>query len=469
MLFVRRRWPWLAALLAAASYLINGGSVPLLPSLLSPTSSSSSSIPEQAPLNGASDRLGYDIAQFGIQTTPLRHETFGLDSAPTPGGTGWGNGLSAGEKLALWQQRLDSRPTAGVDRGQGMAVPSLPIAAPIPAPRTLQLSGEAPARPVLDAWPASPRLGKLPDLLSTTSEPRNEAARDRSDSRSTTALARSSGRPATSDLRLRVASFKTDCIDSELVGKPNVLRTLGQILSCYDVIALQGIRSSRDDLLPLIVESLNREERTYDYLIGPRVGRGELRQQFAILFNTQRVETDRYQLYTVDDPHDLITYEPLVAWFRCKQPPADKAFTFSLINLCIDSRFADAERSRLPTMIDAIKQDGRDEDDWLLVGDFAGGVETLTALQSRQVRLALQDLATDLEGSRTLDNIIFSARATTEFTGRCGAFDFLRKYNLSFERAAEISQRMPVWAEFSIFEGADPGRLAPSIEDPTVY
>ena len=41
-------------------------------------------------------------------------------------------------------------------------------------------------------------------------------------------------------------------------------------------------------------------------------------EQFAFIFDTQRVETDRFQLYTIDDPEDLVTREPLVAWFRVK-------------------------------------------------------------------------------------------------------------------------------------------------------
>lgn len=72
------------------------------------------------------------------------------------------------------------------------------------------------------------------------------------------------------------------------------------------------------------------------------------------------------------------------------------------------------------------------------------------------VRFAVSDIPTDVAGTQMLDTLLFSSRSTTEFTGRAGAFDFLRKYNLSMEQALESSQHMPVWAEFSCFEGADP-------------
>ena len=52
--------------------------------------------------------------------------------------------------------------------------------------------------------------------------------------------------------------------------------------------------------------------------------------------------------------------------------------------------------------------------------------------------------------------------ATVEFTGRGGVFDFLRHYNLRIDDALNISDHLPVWAEFSIFEGA----TAPAVNPP---
>ena len=39
-------------------------------------------------------------------------------------------------------------------------------------------------------------------------------------------------------------------------------------------------------------------------------------------------------------------------------------------------------------------------------------------------------------------------------------FDFLREYNLTSDQALEVSDHMPVWAEFSVYEGGQPGRIA---------
>src|SRR5204863_6411769 len=63
-------------------------------------------------------------------------------------------------------------------------------------------------------------------------------------------------------------------------------------------------------------------------------------------------------------------------------------------------------------------------------------------------------------GRAQYDNLVFDRTATQEFLGRSGVFDFLREYNLSEAQAKQVSDHLPVWAEFSIYEGGVPGRVA---------
>jgi deoxyribonuclease-1-like protein len=260
---------------------------------------------------------------------------------------------------------------------------------------------------------------------------------------------------------IRIASFHVPALGAAKLAKPHVFEMLVRILRRFDVVALQGIQSNRDDILPLLVERLNQSGRSYDYMIGPRVGRSAQLEQFAYIFDTQRLETDRYQLYTVEDPDDLIVREPLVAWFRTKGHAPQHAFTFSMINVHIDPDFAQRERELLPSLIQAVQNDGRGEDDWILLGDFQGGDSELFPLTKVAARLALIGIPTDVAGTRMLDEIALSGPATVEFNGKVGAYDFLRQYNLSLEQALEVSDHLPVWAEFSTLEGAEPGRIAP--------
>ena len=67
---------------------------------------------------------------------------------------------------------------------------------------------------------------------------------------------------------------------------------------------------------------------------------------------------------------------------------------------------------------------------------------------------------TNTRRTRQYDNILFTRRATVEYAGRAGVFDFAAEYGLSMEAALTVSDHLPVWAEFSPYEGGEAGRLA---------
>jgi hypothetical protein len=56
--------------------------------------------------------------------------------------------------------------------------------------------------------------------------------------------------------------------------------------------------------------------------------------------------------------------------------------------------------------------------------------------------------------------MLFDHAATIEFTGRAGVFDLVREFNLTEQQALEVSDHFPIWAEFSAYEGGQPGRVA---------
>jgi hypothetical protein len=196
-------------------------------------------------------------------------------------------------------------------------------------------------------------------------------------------------------------------------------------------------------------------------VLGPRLGRTSSKEQYAFIFNKATVELDRESVYTVHDPDDLLHREPLVAGFRVRGPPPEEAFTFTLINTHTDPDEVAAEIESLDDVFRAVRDDGRYEDDLILLGDFnaddvrlraAGGLGSVTAAISGQ--------PTNTRGSDTYDNLLFQPLTTAEFNGRAGIVDLLRAFNLTMEQALEISDHCPVWAEFSIREGGRSGPVA---------
>ncbi len=452
----RKRWPALTALAAVVAYASNNYQIGGLENLrieARPTS-------ERMDPNAANPYAFNSQFQGDIYgNAPFAQMAGALSQEMGPQSPPWSHQLSLAEKFSVWQSNRDvaNAQATAVNADQAGDFPSLPISTPISVPAGLSNSTYLGSTEAANTLPANP----VPNSVFSTST-QQSAALDVG----IKGVENGHGQPTAR--RLRVASFSLQALGPAKLAKPELVELLVRILRQYEVVALQEITSSRDDILPLLVERLNQSGRSYDYLIGPRVGSGNGREQFAFIFDTTRVETDRYQLYTVDDPENLVTYDPLVAWFRCTGVPKDRAFTFSVVNIRIDPARASSERELLPNLIQAIEHDGRQEDDWLIVGDFYGGNAQLPHLNRESVRFAFTDIPTDVMGQSMRSMILFSARGTTEFTGRAGVFDFLQKYNLSLERALEVSEQMPVWVEFSTLEGVDPGRIAP-VDPNTVY
>ena len=260
---------------------------------------------------------------------------------------------------------------------------------------------------------------------------------------------------------ISVATFNMESFNQTKARKLAVIDIYLRILRQFDVIALQEIQSDTDDLLPRLTSQLNSHGDTFDYVIGPRVGPKGMTEQLGFIFKLDTVEIDRNALYSIDDRDNLLTREPLVAWFRARGVAADQAFTFSLVNVHVDPNRARDEIPVLRDIMFKVREDGRNEDDVIMLGDFAPGYRKRPELVDiADIGWAIGTAPTLTDGSRSVDNIAFQKTSTVEFTGRAGVFDFLREYNLSMEQAQEVSDHMPVFAVFSFFEGGELGRVA---------
>jgi endonuclease/exonuclease/phosphatase family metal-dependent hydrolase len=268
---------------------------------------------------------------------------------------------------------------------------------------------------------------------------------------------------------IRIASFNIQVFGEQKISNPDVLRVLAEIVRHFDIVAVQEIRDEQQSLLPRFVEAINAPGLGFDFVIGPRLGRTTSKEQYAYIFNTDTIEVDRRAAYTVADPDDLLHREPYVASFRCRRAEPDLAFTFTLVNIHTDPtpQTLREELTVLDDVFQSVRSHPRGEDDVILLGDFNANYQHLGDL-NRMPNLifavtnssAGKLLATNITGKAQYDNIVFDRAATQEFLGRSGVFDFLREYNLSQAQAKLVSDHLPVWAEFSIYEGGVPGRVA---------
>jgi endonuclease/exonuclease/phosphatase family metal-dependent hydrolase len=267
--------------------------------------------------------------------------------------------------------------------------------------------------------------------------------------------------PARSKGTIRVASFNIQVFGTSKSEKPHVMDILARIVRKFDIVAIQEIRSRDQDIIPNFVELINSTGAHYDYVIGPRLGRTVSQEQYAFIYDMTTTEVDRTQLYTVADPGDMLHREPLVGWFRVRGPPPEEAFTFTLVNIHTDPDETDQELDVLDDVYRIVRDDGRQEDDVIILGDLNVDDKNLGQLgQISGITWVISGTPTNVRMTAQYDNLVFHSNATNEFTGRGGVFDFLREYNLTTDEAKEVSDHLPVWAEFSVYEGGQPGRVA---------
>lgn len=260
---------------------------------------------------------------------------------------------------------------------------------------------------------------------------------------------------------IRIATFNIQVFGEHKLADARTADALVRIIRKFDVVAIQEIRAKDANFMARFLAMVNAGGFQYDCVVGPRLGRTDSKEQYAYLFDLSRVEVDRTSLYTVADPDDLLHREPFVAGFRARGAPQQEAFTFALVDIHTDPDETDGELNALDDVFRAVRNDGRGEDDVILLGDLNVDESHLGQLGALPyIAYVVSGVPTNTRGTQTYDNIIFDRRATTEYSGTAGVLDVMREFNLTMDQALLVSDHLPVWAEFSVYEGGKPGNVA---------
>jgi endonuclease/exonuclease/phosphatase family metal-dependent hydrolase len=269
---------------------------------------------------------------------------------------------------------------------------------------------------------------------------------------------------------IRIASFNIQVFGDEKAKKPYVMQTLALAIRNFHVVAVQEIRTQDSYFLDNFLRSYvnaagaNADGRHYyDYVVGPRLGRSNSKEQYAFIYDTTAVEVNRQSIYTVNDPQDLLHREPLVALFRVRGPAPTEAFTFMLVNIHTDPDETKEELDTLADVYRAVRQSSGGEDDVIILGDLNVDDRHLGRLgQIPGVRPIVTHVFTNTRQTALYDNFVVHQASTAEFTGRWGVFDVRQLVNppLTVDQALDVSDHLPIWAEFSAYESAAPGRVA---------
>jgi endonuclease/exonuclease/phosphatase family metal-dependent hydrolase len=249
--------------------------------------------------------------------------------------------------------------------------------------------------------------------------------------------------------RIRIYSFNIRIFGAAKMARPGAAAVLADLISKADLAAIQEVRSAGpqpvEQFMALLPES-------YACVLGPREGRSSSKEQFWIIYNTEKLTVLAEE--TWPDPEDKFERRPLAVFFKT----ADK-LDFIMINNHIRPSSAAAEIEALPEAA-AYYRSLWQEPDLIVLGDLnADGLyydETLLTEvfpEDSWKIIITNDLDTTVAPSdNTYDRIIISSQALEDYTGNHGVIRFDELYNFDDFgiTPGELSDHYPVWAEFFI-------------------
>jgi endonuclease/exonuclease/phosphatase family metal-dependent hydrolase len=259
--------------------------------------------------------------------------------------------------------------------------------------------------------------------------------------------------PAKSNGTIKIASFNLQIFGVTKAGKPEVMDVLSKTIRNFDIVAVQEIRDASQTALPALKNAVNSiDGPQYDYIVGERLGRTTSKEQYAYLYNTQKIELIGTP-YTYPEPagNDMFHREPYVSEFKAK----NGNFDFVLITIHTDPDTATQEINDLPKVVDDAKGRYQGEGDFIIAGDLNADCSSFDEDSSSLLRssdylwVINNSIDTTTKATNcTYDRIILTSQATTDFTGNSGVFRFDEAYNLSYNMAVSVSDHYPVYAEF---------------------
>lgn len=267
---------------------------------------------------------------------------------------------------------------------------------------------------------------------------------------------RSQSLPPRTNQTILIASFNIQAFGESKMNDPWVMERIVAILREFDIVAIQEVRAKDQTLMTRLMQLVNAQGARYDYLLGPRLGRTVSKEQYAYVYDTNRVITSPDASYTIQDEQDLLHREPLVARFVTKVPPNVRPFSFSLVNMHTDPDEVKDEMPVMHTVLKSIREFEylyAQEDDVLLMGDLNASPRQFGPLaQVPGLYWIIDKEPTNTIRKSVYDNIIFDRGLTNEYTGRSGVLDMTQMFGCKTEEALKISDHLPIWAEFVTVE-----------------
>jgi hypothetical protein len=236
---------------------------------------------------------------------------------------------------------------------------------------------------------------------------------------------------------------------------------IARVLSHFDLVAVRGIRTRKADALPRLVAAINSETgRTYDYVLGAPYG-GDPPLQCAFIYDTSRLSLDRGAAQSLKASDSMPVAEPLLSRFVTRAEV--RPFSFVVVTAECPVSTASEVRRDVQRRVLTFCHERLLDDDLLWLGDFpASGICELGDESTPVYRSAVTPV--DPAVTSAAGVILLDRKATREFTGVAGEFDFVGELRLTAAETRDVAEHRPVWVEFSMQEALPPLEAAAKAE-----
>ncbi len=258
-----------------------------------------------------------------------------------------------------------------------------------------------------------------------------------------------------SNKTIKIASFNIQIFGRAKAKKPEVMEILARTISNFDIVAIQEIRDKTATAIKKLEVDVDELGTNYDYIMGPRLGRTNSKEQYAFFYNTETITASGSYTY-IENSGDIFHREPFIGKFQAK----NGIFDFIIINIHADPDEATSEIKSLPLVVNDAKSHFS-ENDVIVLGDLNADCSyynedsshTLTGSDYKW--LISNDMVTNMANTPcTYDRIIITSTLREDYADVANVFRFDQEFELDCERR-EVSDHYPVFASFHIDRDTD--------------
>lgn len=257
-----------------------------------------------------------------------------------------------------------------------------------------------------------------------------------------------------SEETILVGSWNIQVLGRSKISNPELLSKITDVISRYDIIAIQEIKDITGVTIPKLMENLHKKNDKYSYLLSERSGD----EQYAFIYRSDKVEVkDKGGVYR-GKGFDVFSRPPHYSYFKTRKGN----FDFILINIHVSPKNAYEEISELSVVHTDLQRKYSAERDFIILGDlnadcdyFDENDEKLKIKKAPYIWIIENDKRSNM-GKRacTYDRIIMTESAEEDFSGRSGVYYFDKVMRLQ-EKANRYSDHYPVEGDFYINRDSD--------------